>query len=154
MRRSRVSKTCEFPRRNGVFPRKWPSRAAAEGGGGGGRRQRRGMSRRGSKTPKTAEKCLVLEVRPMNSYMKLQFLLIRQSGRTPRTLFPPAESAIFRSEAAEKDLARKLNLKCAFLSESRNMLKMCVSRAFFAVISKSKGSKTPKTGEPCPVWGV
>ena len=35
MRRSRVSKTCEFPRRDGVFPQKWPSRAGAEGGAGG-----------------------------------------------------------------------------------------------------------------------
>ena len=31
------------------------------------------------------------------------------------------------------------------------MLKMCVSRAFFALISKSKGSKTSNTGEKCPV---
>ena len=39
MRRTGVSKTCEFPRRNAVFLQKWPSRAGKEGGapGVGGR---------------------------------------------------------------------------------------------------------------------
>ena len=32
MRRTGVSKTCEFPRRNAVFLQKWPSRAGKEGG--------------------------------------------------------------------------------------------------------------------------
>ena len=105
------------------------------------------MSRRGSKTPKTGEKCPVLRVRLVNSHMKLQFLLIRGSGRTPRTLFPPLESAFFRSEAAKKNFVRKPNLKKARLSEKRNMLNMCISHAFFAPISKSEGSKTPKTGK-------
>ena len=154
MRRTGVSKTCEFPRRDGLFPQKWPSRAEAEGGGAGGRRQRRDVSRRRSKTLKTCEKCPVLRVRPVNSHIKLRFLLIRRSGRTLRTFFPPLESVFFRSEAAKKDLARKQNWKKSFLSENRNTLKICVSRAFFASISKSKGSKTPKTVEKSPVLGV
>ena len=121
------------------------------GGGAEGRRQRRDVSRKESKTQKTGKKCSVLGVRPVNSHIKLRFLLTRRSGRTLRTRFPPPGSAIFRSVAAKRDLARKPNSKKAFLSENRNMLKMRVSRAFFASISKSKGSKTPKTGEICPV---
>ena len=109
------------------------------------------MGRRVSKTSKTGETYPVWGVGPVNSHIKLRFLLTGRSGRTLRTLFPPAGSAIFRSEAAKKDLARKPNSKHAFLSESRNMLKMRVSRAFFSTISKSKGSKTPKTVEQCPI---
>ena len=52
MRRTGVSKTCEFPRRNAVFLQKWPSRAGKEGGGPGGRRQRRDVSRRDQKRQK------------------------------------------------------------------------------------------------------
>ena len=120
-------------------------------GGPGGRRQRRDVSRRGSKTPKTGEKCSVLGLLPVNSHIKLRFLLTRRSGRTLRTFFTTLESAFFRSDAAKKEFARKPSFKKAYLSESRNMLKMCISRAFFAPISKSKGSKTPKTGEKCTV---
>lgn len=87
----------------------------------------------------------------MNSHIKIQVVLVRQSGRTPRALFPLAESAIFGSEAAKKDLARKPNLKNAFLSKKRTILKICGSRALFASILKSKGSKTPKTVEKCKV---
>ena len=105
MRRTGVSKTCEFPRRNAVFLQKWPSRAGKEGGPGG-RRQRRDVSRRGQKTPKTGEKCPVLRLRPVNSHIKLQFLFTRRSGRTLRTRFPPPGSAIFRSEARPVDAKR------------------------------------------------
>ena len=124
------------------------------GGGPGGRRQRRDVSRRGSKTPKTREKCPVLGLRPVKSHIKLRFLVIRRSGRTLRTLFSPPVSAIFRLEAAKKDLARKQNLKKALVSKNRTMLKICVSRAFLEPISESKVSKTPKTGEKCSVLGL
>ena len=62
------------------------------------------MTRRGQKRQKTGEQCPVLRVRPVNYHIKLRFLLIRRSGRTLRTLFPPTESAIFQSEAAKKIL--------------------------------------------------
>ena len=84
-------------------------------------------------------------------HIKLQFLLIRGSGRTSRTLFPPIESAFFRSEAAKKNFARKPNFKKACLSEKRTMLNMCISHVFFAPISKFEGSKTPKTRGKYPV---
>ena len=131
MRRTRVSKTCEFPRRNAVFLQKMPFRLVAEGPPGG-RRQRRDVSRRGSKTPKTGEKCLVLRVRPVNSHIKLHFLLIRRSGRTPRTLFPPLESAIFRSDVAKTSLwkiHKNTHLE-ASSSQTQNGLKV-----FFAATS-------------------
>ena len=117
--------------------------SSVRGGAPGGRRQRRDVSQRGSKTPKTGEKCPVLRGLPVNSDIKLQFLLIRGSGRTPRTLFPPSESAFFRSEAAKKDFARKPNLKKARLSEKQNMLKMCISHAFFGTDLEIQGSVKP-----------
>ena len=59
----------------------------------------------------------------------------------------PKRNGVFLRKLPKKDLARKPNLKKAFFSESFTMLKMRVSRTFFASISKSKGSKTQNMGK-------